>query len=795
MTQMNRPSALRWILTASSIALSACGGGGGGSAPLPPTPAPAPPPAVAPTITAQPQAQAIDAGTNATFSVGSPNAANYQWQVSTDAGVSWTDVAGATAAMLSVSSPGLIDSGRQYRAVVANAVGNTASTPASLTVRPFLRLLAGALGGHGYLDGQGTAARFDFTRGSAIDAAGNVYVADTSNHIIRRVTPGGAVTTFAGTPGVAGHVDGPTSDSQLSSPRDIAIDSAGTLWFVDQGTCYLRKVVNGAVTSVARLIPGPLSGSCFLESLNSSGFDSAELEISPAGEVFVSERTRNSILRVDSAGTVSLFAGDPASFGGSADGPRLDARFRSPRGLAFDLAGNLYVADSGNGTIRRIDPGGNVTTIAGAAQDRRHLDGVGNAARFSNPVGLVLSGSQTLAITDVGSNTVRLMDLTTMVVTTIAGSPGASGSVDGTGSAARFLTPYGVSTTASGDLVVSDSGNSTLRRVSLSGVVTTLAGQAPPGGLVDGTGAAARFAGPHLIAASAAGELYVSDMESSVIRKITAAGVVTTLAGSAGQEGLLDGAGTNARFNGPMGLAVDAAGNLIVADADNNAIRRVSPTGAVTTIAGGSGNGNADGPAALATFNWPVAVTVDPSGSIFVADYFNCRIRKLSTTGVVTTFAGITQFGDCYAVDGPAGIGGVGSVHVMAAMGVDDILFSESTNGRGARLRRARADGSVLTVAGSGTKSGHVDGLGSTALFSSITALSIDTAGNVHIADSGNNAVRLMRPDYSVTTLIGSKPPANTSLGGSPIIRYPYGMALLPNNAIALSSEAAVLID
>lgn len=778
----------------TSLALIACGGGGGDSAPVPPAPPPpAPAPATPPTITTQPQTQSVDAGATATISVLSSNATSYQWQASNDGGASWTDVAGATSNSLAVS-PGLIDSGRQFRVMLANSVGSTVSSPASLTVRAYLRLLAGALGGPGYVDSQGATARFDFPRGVATDAAGNIYSADTGNHVIRRTTPGGAVTTFAGTPGVAGRVDGPASGAQLSSPRGLAIDRAGVLWFIDQGTCYLRKIAGGAVISVARIVASQADG-CYLESSsNSRGSDPAEIAISAAGDVFVSDRAKNVIHRVDTLGTVALYAGNPDGFGGAQDGDRLGATFRLPRGLAFDATGNLYVADSGNGTIRRIDAVGNVTTIAGQADVRTHLDGVGLAARFVTPVGLALVAPSTMAIVDAGSPTVRLIDLASMGVTTIAGDPQRTGAVDGQGNAARFNTPFGVSGDDSGEIVVSDSGNAALRRVTRTGAVTTIAGQALPAGILDGSGAAARFNGTHSIVADASGNIYVADAVSHVIRKVTPTGTVTTLAGAAGQFGLVDGTGSSARFNYPTGLAIDAAGNLIVADYSNSAIRRVTPNGVVTTIAGGSGIGSNDGPALMARFDGPGAVSVDSAGSIFIAETYSCRIRRLSTAAVVTTFASKGMFGDCMALDGATGVGGVGYVELLVAKGIDDVLFTELTNGSdGVRLRRARADGSIRTVAGGAN--GYADGQGTAALFRQISGLSADRVGNIYISDGGNNAVRLMRPDYSVITLIGRRSPANTTTGTAPVIRNPHGIAVLPGNAIAISSEAAILLD
>ena len=679
----------------------------------------------------------------------------------------------------------LIDSGVQYRAVVANSLGSLTSSPAILSVRPNLRLLAGALGGPGYSDGAGAAARFDFTRGSAVDANGNVYVTDSENQVIRRITASGEVTTVAGTPGVRGRVDGTVGSAKMAFPRSAALDATGSLWFIDQGTCYLRKLAGGAVTSVASLPLG--GGRCWYGSSDPAAYDPAEIAISPAGEIYVSDRQRGVILRVDAAGTVSLFAGSLTQ-AGHADGPRLGALFRSPRGLAFDAAGNLYVAESTNATIRRIDAAGTVTTIAGAPQQHMHLDGVGTAARLTSPIGLTLAGSQLLAVTDVASHTVRLLDLTTLALTTIAGNPGISGVADGTGLAAQFNSPYGISSYG-GVLYVSDSINSTVRKVTLVGAVSTLAGQPLPSGTADGTGGAARFAGNHPIAADAGGNIYVADGTNHTIRKVTPAGQVTTIAGAPGQLGLVDGSGSAARFSRPTGLAVDSAGNIIVADNGNHAVRKITPTGVVTTLAGGlAGRGYVNGPALTAQFDSPLAVTLDVAGNVYVADELNCVIRKISTAGMVGTLAGAGPT-DCTTLDGPAGTASMLWPQLLIATGVDDVIFSELP---ATRLRRARGDGSLLAVVGSGE--GAADGQGTAASFSSIAAIARDVSGNLYVSDAGNHAVRLVRPNFAVSTLLRN-PPANTVLGEPPSIRYPTGITVLPGNAIAISTEAAIVVD
>ena len=285
--------------------------------------------------------------------------------------------------------------------------------------------------------------------------------------------------------------------------------------------------------------------------------------------------------------TLSLVAGGLGG-SGSADGIGAAAGFSSPSGVAADGAGNLYVADTTNDTIRKVVLAtGVVSTLAGAVGMPGSADGTGAAARFAGPVGMAADSAGNLYVADSGNHTIRKIVLATGAVSTLAGAAGMSGSTDGTGTAARFYNPSGVAADSAGNLYVADTTNYTIRKVVLAtGVVSTLAGAARMPGSADGTGIVARFDIPYGVAADSAGNLYVAN--PSAIRKIVlATGVVSTLAGAARMPGSTDGTGTTARFSIPYGVAADEAGNLYVADHFNSTIRRVSlPDSSVTTFAG-----------------------------------------------------------------------------------------------------------------------------------------------------------------------------------------------------------------
>ena len=332
---------------------------------------------------------------------------------------------------------------------------------------------------------------------------------------------------------------------------------------------------------------------------------------------------------VQAAVVVTTLAGS-AGFDGSADGTGSAARFTFPRSVAVDSSGNVYVADTYNHTIRKVTPGGVVTTLAGSAGVVGSADGTGSAARFNQPGGVAVDSSGNVYVADFYNHTIRKVT-PSGVVTTLAGTAGVEGSADGTGSEARFYYPNGVAVDSSGNVYVADYINQTIRKVTPEGVVTTLAGSAGFSGSADGTGSEARFTFPLGVAVDSSGNVYVADFYNHTIRKVTPSGVVTTLAGTAGVEGSADGTGSEARFYYPNGVAVDSSGNVYVADYINQTIRKVTPEGVVTTLAGSAGfSGSADGTGSEARFNHPLGVAVDSSGNVYVGDTDNSTIRKVT---------------------------------------------------------------------------------------------------------------------------------------------------------------------
>lgn len=308
-----------------------------------------------------------------------------------------------------------------------------------------------------------------------------------------------------------------------------------------------------------------------------------DLATDGAGNVYVIASSGHQVIKISPAGNMTALAGNPWR-GRRVDGAGAGAEFGGLVGIAADVAGDVYVADRGNHAIRKITPGGQVTTLVATAADRTHRDNAWPGADFPDLSGIALDRSGRIYVVDNAGSTVSELD-GAGVARTFAGAPKAWGHADGDVAFASFMGAVGIATDGAGNLYVADSANCTIRKITPDRMVSTLAGSAEFCGHADGLGDAARFASPHGIAADGAGNVYVSDADSHTIRKITPEGRVTTLAGSPGVQGKADGPGAQATFFAVRGIATDRAGNVYVADSGNLSIRKITPDGRVSTLA------------------------------------------------------------------------------------------------------------------------------------------------------------------------------------------------------------------
>ncbi|WP_197507260.1 NHL repeat-containing protein [Mitsuaria sp. 7] len=338
--------------------------------------------------------------------------------------------------------------------------------------------------------------------------------------------------------------------------------------------------------------------------------------------------------------------------------------------------------------------------------------------------------------TAVASNVTVMCVAAQAEVTTLAGSS-AAGSANGNGSNATFKYPTGVAVDGGGNVYVSDTYNNLIRKISPLGDVTTLAGSGV-GGSNNGNGGGATFHYPYGVAVGSGGNLYVSDAFNNLIRKISPAGEVTTLAGS-GADGAENGKAVNASFSTPKGIAVDRAGNVYVADSTGDVMRKITPGGEVSTLAGSASFGFANGNGLNASFSQPNGAAVDGDGNVYVADSNNGLIRKINGVGDVTTLAGsgarasIDGSGANASFNGPIGVAVDSGGNVYVA----DI--------HGNQIRRISPTGDVRTLAGSGAQ-GAASAIGPAATFNRPFGIAVDRQGNVYVADSGNNLIRKISP-------------------------------------------------
>jgi uncharacterized protein (TIGR03437 family) len=474
--------------------------------------------------------------------------------------------------------------------------------------------------------------------------------------------------------------------------------------------------------------------------------------IDSSGNVFIVAPNYNIVLRLDAtSGQLTIVAGNGTAGSSGDNGPATSAELDSPQGVAVDSSGNLYIADSGNQRIRKVSVGVIATVAGNGAQGSSGDNGPATSAELYYPCGVAVDSSGNLYIADTVNNRIRMVSSGAIikgsngVITTVAGNGTSGYSGDnGAPTSAKLYAPEGVAVDSAGNLYIADSGNNRIRKVS-GGLITTVAGNGTQGYSGDnGPATSAELNGPQSVAVDSSGNVYIADLSNNRIRKVSS-GAIATIAGNGTGFGGDNGAPTSAQLDAPLAVAVDPAGDVYIADMSNNRIRKVSG-GVITTVAGTGAQGyNGDnGPATNAQLHFPQGVAVDSAGNLYIADSSNHRIRMVSG-GVITTVAGNGNQG--YSGDnGPAATAELNNPSGVAVDSAGNLYIADSGNS----LVRRVSGGVITTIAGGGTTLGD-NGPATSAAVGPV-GLALDTLGNIYVADSENNRVRVLAPSGAPCT-------------------------------------------
>ena len=578
-------------------------------------------------------------------------------------------------------------------------------------------------------------------QGVAIDTKGNIYVSDTDNCQIRKIGTNGKITVLAGT-GICGFSGdgGPAKSATISFPYGVAFDHNGDLLFVDYGNNRIRKITTkGTISTIAGNGNYGYTGDGGPALQATIGYPVA-ISADPAGNFYIADQSNQVIRMVDTAGVIHTVAGNGTSGFSGDNGLATSAQLRRPDGMLADGNGNLYISDGGNQRIRKVDSNGIITTYAGTGSTGNEGNGgPATQAEIGEPQQLVLAEGSLYFST--GTN-VWTVNLNTQIANIVVGPVQQAFGFNGDGMPALstlFLGANGIAFDASGNLIIADQGNNRIRKVNAAQTVSTIAG----GSVGDGGKATASslsmqdFFSGHL-GSDPAGNLYIADTYNNRVRKVSPAKIITTVAGT-GVTGFTgdNGPASEATLKFPNGVAADAFGNVYIADG-NNVIRKVDNTGTITTFA----------------FIPAEGLAVDAAGNVYAADFNDCVVWQITPAGAAHVIAGVMD--ECgYNGDG------IESLHAWlwapSGVAVDkagNVYIADYDN---ARIRKVDASFTISTVAGNGIFGFGGDGGPATAAMINFpTDVAVDDKGNLYIADSINQRIRVVDSEGTIDTFAGS---------------------------------------
>jgi sugar lactone lactonase YvrE len=711
---------------------------------------------------------------------------------------------------------------------IAVANGYTASAPASAQYlisssrSSFIYTIAGN-GSAGYSGdgGPATAAQLNSPTASVVDAAGNLYLADQNNNVVRRVAAGtGVVTTFAGN-GTGGYTgdSGPATSAQLHYPSGLALDSAGNLYIADTGNYVVREVAmaTGVITTIAGTGTFGFSGDGG-PAISAQFAGPTAVAFDGAGNLYVADQSNSRIRQVAAkTGVITTVAGSQQSGYSGDGGPATSAQLNLPNGVAADSAGNLYIADSFNNVIRKVNASnGIISTVAGngygASQVGAYTGGYtgdggpATSAELYLPEAVTLDSLGNLYIADYDNQVIRMVTANTGIISTVAGNGSACKSQGGDGgpaTSAGFCYPQGITADSLGNLYIADTGDNRIREAYVSSLPPTAPTAAPAFSVAGGTYAAPQtvtitdstpgaaiyvtldgstpntagygYLGPVTVSsdltikAIAAAPGHVTSVPVTAAYTITAqpSDVIATVAGD-GVAGFFDGGGkpASAQFGSLAAVAIDRSGNLFLADRTNNVVWEVmAKTGQLSIVAGigparigTAGTGNNAGLATNVQLNAPSGVAVDSTGNLYIADTGNNLVRKVAAgTGLITTYAGTGQGNSTTAVGdgGPATSAQLLQPSGLAVDAAGNLYIADPGD---SLVRMVSASTGIITsVAGDGTSGSTAAGDGGPATSAGVEgalALALDGNGNLYIATANPTVVRKVTLSTGIITTV-----------------------------------------
>lgn len=618
--------------------------------------------------------------------------------------------------------------------------------------------------------GPAVDAKLKMPAGLALDAKGNLYIADRENHRVRRVDTRGRITTVAGngTAGFSGD-GGPALEASLNLPSGIAFDSEGNLYIADRSNDRIRRVDRkGIIQTFAGNGEDGYRGDAGLatEAQLSKPFG---LAFDTKNNLYIADRGNNRVRKVSAKGIITTLAGDGGFFFMGDNGPAYRASVAGPTGVAADKNGNVYIADRNNNRIRVVDSLGMIRTVVGTGQ--QSYNGDSELARDTNlhlPFGVALDAEGRLLIIDRSHYRIRRVDVARGSVETVAGNGVKQfGGDGGPATGAKLSFPHGMFVDKDDNLIFSDKAHFRIRKISPDGIIQTIAGTGDRGNIGDGGPALeASLYSVTMLAQNSKREIFFLSPSGfvSLIRKITPDGIIHHFLDT-GEEKyqkaiLASKKGLSMKsdivpITNFSDLVIDPKDNLYITDRLNHQIRKVDTEGNIVTFAG---TGDSDyfgdgGPASEGAFRDPQALALDAAGNLYVADAANNRIRKIDTRGIISTIAGNGDHEDS-GDGGPALKAGIRSMDYLAVSPAGELHIVESNTHR---IRKITSDGNIETVAGRGVQGYFGDGGPATkAMLKSPAAIAFDSKGNMFISDMGNNRIRKVDASGTISTYAGS---------------------------------------